>query len=187
MDEFLAFLNAIKPVSPELAAHLRKIFVLRHFKKNTFLIRAGSINDKMFFITRGLVRCYSLKGHVEKSKWFLKTGDVIASTESFRLQAPGTEYMQALMDTTVVFTTFPELEATYLRYPELERHGRIVTQRYSMLWYTLLDGIRMNSARERYRFLRDRYPDLVQLIPQKYLASYLGFNEITLSRIRASV
>jgi hypothetical protein len=48
----------------------------------------------------------------------------------------------------------------------------------------MLDGIKMQTARERYQFLLDRFPDLVQRVPGKYLASYLDMNEYTLSKIR---
>lgn len=188
MIEFLDHLDAIYPLSDAVKTAFSRIMRPLDIPKKGFLVEAGSINDKLFFIRKGLVRCYYIKtsprGKKEVSNWFLTDGDTIASMQSFISQQPTDEYMQALEDCHLVYTTFPQLLQLYQQFPEVYRHSQIVTQKYSSLWHNLLKGIRMQTAEERYQFLLDQYPALTQRVPGRYLASYLDVTEVTLSRIR---
>jgi CRP/FNR family transcriptional regulator, anaerobic regulatory protein len=190
MEEFLTMLDSIRPLSEDLREHLRRIMVERQVRRNDFLVRAGQINSNVYFIKKGLVRCYYQKedpktgAHREISIHFFMENDIIASTWSYIHQKPGQEWMVALEDCSVAVLGFGDLEKAYALYPELNLHGRLLTQKYSTLWYTLLRGIRTQSARERYQFLLDYFPLLHRRIPDKYLASYLGINAVTLSRIK---
>jgi CRP-like cAMP-binding protein len=192
MIEFLAMLDRIRPLSDPLREHMSKIMTERRVRRNEFLVKAGVINNHVFFIKGGLVRCYYLKESVaahrpnrEVSLCFFMENDIIASSWSFVHQKPGREYMIALEDCTIGMLHFAELEKTYALYPELNLHGRVLSQKYSTLWYTLLGGLRTQTAKERYEFLMNYSPVLHQRIPAKYLASYLGINAVTLSRIKA--
>ena len=187
MEEFLAMLNAIRPLSPELMEHLYKMLKEETIRRNHLLIKEGVVNDRFYFVAYGFVRCfYRYKGR-EITKWVFRPGDVIASTWSFRFQRLGKENMVALSPCRVISSTFPKLEQTYLTFPEFERHGRIVTQRYSSLWYSILDGIRMKTAKERVGFLLDEFPDLVQDIPTKHLASVIDLDKTTFVKIRTQL
>jgi CRP/FNR family transcriptional regulator, anaerobic regulatory protein len=175
MIEFLAMFDRIRPLSDPLREHMSKIMTERRVRRNEFLVKAGVINNHVFFIKEGLVRCYYLKESVAAHR---PNREVIH-------QKPGREYMIALEDCTIGMLPFGELEKTYALFPELNLHGRILTQKYSTLWYTLLGGLRTQTAKERYEFLMNYSPVLHQRIPAKYLASYLGINAVTLSRIKA--
>jgi CRP-like cAMP-binding protein len=190
MTEFLDYLRSIYPLSDAAAAAFDRIMRPLHIPKKDFLVKAGSINDKLFFIRKGLVRCYYIKTspkgkkRTEVSNWFLSEGDTIASMQSFLAQQPTDEYMQALEDCELLYSTFPDLLQVYNQFPEVFRHSQFVTQKYSTLWHSLLKGIRMQTAEERYQFLLDKFPALTQRVPARYLASYLDVTEVTLSRIR---
>ncbi len=62
--------------------------------------------------------------------------------------------------------------------------ARVVTEKYYMLSEQRLFSIRMQRAQERYQYLIDNFPELIQRVPSKYIASYLSITEETLSRIR---
>lgn len=188
MNEFFALLERIAPISDKLKEHLLTFMTEREVRKNDFLVKAGVINSNAFFIKSGLIRCYYQKDrpkNQEVSLWFLMENDIIASTASYLHQTPGREYMVALEDSSVLVIPFADLNKTYTLFPELNLHGRLLTQKYSTLWYTLLGGLRTMPARERYQFLLDYSPILLQRVPAKYLASYLGINPITFSRIKS--
>jgi CRP/FNR family transcriptional regulator, anaerobic regulatory protein len=193
MDEFLAMLDKIRPLREDLRAHFLGVMQEQHVRKNEFLVRGGEINGNLFFIKQGLIRCYYIKADEKKksnrevSIYFFMENDIIASTWSFIHQQPGSEWMVALEDSTVYIISFENLEKTYALFPELNLHGRIITQRYSTIWYTILRGIRTQTARERYRFLEEYFPLWEQRIPAKHLASYLGINAVTLSRIKSGM
>jgi len=92
--------------------------------------------------------------------------------------------LQALKDTDVLICPTSDLEHLYIEFPEFEHHGRILTRQSYVRVASVLDNIRMRSARERYQYLQREFPELVLTVPNKYLASFLGINKITLSKIR---
>lgn len=89
-----------------------------------------------------------------------------------------------LEDTTTISVSFANLEMLYYKHHEIERLGRLIAI-YSMLYLqNKIDSIQLLSAKERYqRFLAD-YPNLIQRVPLGYIASFLGMNQVTLSRVR---
>ena len=187
MLDLLALLEDQAPLSPELRDHLQQIVHVEDFSKKAHLLRAGHLNTKVYFIIEGLVRCYVEKNGKERCIWFLKEKDVIYPREGFNKQTMTDENMQALEDCLVYSISFSELEAMYLKYPELNFHGRRVAVQYSLLWYTLFKELLMVSARERYQFLLEHFPELVQRVQGQYLASFLGISSRNFSRIRGQL
>ncbi|HWK02417.1 MAG TPA: Crp/Fnr family transcriptional regulator [Puia sp.] len=188
MLDLLALLEDQAPLSPELRNHLQQIIHVEEFPKKAHLLKAGHLNTKVYFIIKGLVRCYVVDSEgKEESIWFLKEGDVIYPREGFDKQTMTDESMQALEDCFVYSINFSELEIMYKQYPELNFHGRRVAVRYSLLWYTLFKQLKMKSAQERYQFLLENFPELVQRVQGQYLASFLGISHGTLSRIRGII
>lgn len=63
--------------------------------------------------------------------------------------------------------------------------GRVITEKYLYMLEIEVYNLRKQSATDRYRFMEKHFPDLLQRVPLKYLATYMGMNLETLSRIRA--
>ncbi|WP_188930189.1 Crp/Fnr family transcriptional regulator [Puia dinghuensis] len=187
MDEFLVYLNIIKPMSPALVDRIRKTFKLRKFNKATYLMRNGENQDRALFVLNGLIRCFSLEGGAEVSKFFLQQYDALDAGIIHPGGISSFEYMQAIVDSLVLTCSKQELDQVYSDYPEFERHGRIIAQRCFSRIYAVLNCIRMHTARERYLFLRREFPDLIETVPDTYLASYVGIHPVTLSRIRQNL
>ena len=115
----------------------------------------------------------------------MKEGDVIVSVESFFNQSISYENIQALEDSILLFITYDELQFLYNNFPEFNFVGREVLQKYYQLSEQRLYSLRMQRASEKYNFLMNHFPQIIQRVPSKYIASYLGITEETLSRIRA--
>jgi CRP-like cAMP-binding protein len=139
----------------------------------------------MCFIKKGLLRAFYVKGENEVSSWFMKEGDICVSIESFYGQRPGYEYIQAIEDTQLYYLYYAELELIYQKFPEFNVIGRILTIKYLTLWSEQLYAIRMQNAKERYEWLLQFHPELIQRVPQKFIASYLDITPETLSKIRS--
>jgi CRP/FNR family transcriptional regulator, anaerobic regulatory protein len=157
---------------------------IREIGRRELLLKAGQVDREIYFIRKGLLRCYYLKDEKEVSSWFMKEGDTIVSIESFYDQVESYENIQALEDSELYYIRFEELEEIYHQFPDFNFIGRELTVKYLKLWAQQLYGIRMLSAEERYLYLREKQPEILLRVPSKYLASYLDINEITLSKIR---
>ena len=184
METLFYLLNSIQPMSDGLVNHLAQILKSRQLRKKEYLLKAGHICRVVGFIEKGLLRCFYVKGEVEVSTWFMKEFDVIISIESFYQQKESYESIQALEDTVLYYISYDELNYIYKTFPEFNFIGRVLTEKYYTLWAQQLYGLRMQQANERYKWLMDNHAELILRVPAKYIASYLGIDETTLSKIK---
>lgn len=184
MEQLLAYLQSITPFSAELAEYLAKHIKYRTLAKRDYLLKAGHVCQHICFIEQGLLRCYYPKGDTDVHTWFMKEGDLIVSIKSFYKQQPSEEYIQVLEDCSLYYITYDELQYCYKHFPEFCYIGLKLTERYYILWDEQQYGLRMRNATERFEWLMQEHPELVLRVPGKYLASYLGMNEVTLSRLK---
>jgi CRP-like cAMP-binding protein len=185
MEELILYLESIHPMSDELKLHLSKVLKVKKLAKREFLLKAGHISRNICFISLGLLRCFYNKDSHEVSSWFMKKGDVIVSVESFFAQKESYESIQALEDAVLLYVTYDELQYLYRNFLEFNFIARVLLEKYYTLSEQRLYSMRMQRAQERYAYLLEHHPELVLQVPSKYLASYLGIQEETLSRIRS--
>ena len=114
----------------------------------------------------------------------MSEGDVIISVKSFYHRTPTQEYIEAIEESTLHYLSYTDLQHIYYNFPEFNLIGRILTERYYVLSEERNYNLRFNSAQERFEILKKNYPEIIKRVPAKYIASYLGITEETLSRIR---
>ena len=187
MIQLIRHLNSVHPLSEKLTEHLLRVLQKQTFSKKSFLLQAGQVCKHIYFIETGLVRCFYPKRGSEICTWFMKEGDVIISVESFFLQKQSYEYIQALEETVVYGISYSELQFIYQHFPEFNVVGRVLTERYYVLSEERSYSLRMQTSQSRYESLLLQHPVFFQRVPLKYIASYLGMQPETLSRLRSSV
>lgn len=185
MEELLAFLNSIHPLTQDLNEYLSTHLVRHEVLKKNFILKRGHFCENIYFIQKGLVRCFYFKYDKEISSWFMSEGDVIASVESFFNQTVSYESIQALEDCILYYLSFKDMQFAYENFTEFNFIGRVLTEKYYKLSEQRLYSLRMQRALDKYHYLLENFPQLIQRVPSKYLASYLSITEETLSRIRA--
>jgi CRP-like cAMP-binding protein len=163
---------------------LKPYLEVRHFKKKQVITQIGEIETYLNFITKGLIRKYYVKGKDEINTQISIEGHIIHSEESFHGQSPSEYSVETIEPSTVVSITFDNLERVYSFNQKMERLGRLVIT-FTMV---LKDRRQMNliklTPRERFLDFINRNPDLLQRVPQKYLASYLNIQPETFSRFK---
>ncbi|MES2328575.1 MAG: Crp/Fnr family transcriptional regulator [Bacteroidota bacterium] len=184
-------LESIAPLPEGVEAFLQKRLTVRSFAAKEYLLHAGDNSDRLSFVASGLVRIFSdtpsKLGASDKEvcNWFLMEGDVAISVESFFEQTVSEEYIQALEPTVTVSLSRDELADVYKRFPTFNYHGRILTQRYYVQAVRQLKALRYKRADDSYKYLAEQFPKILQRVPSRYLASYLGVNETYLSTLRS--
>jgi CRP-like cAMP-binding protein len=184
MKELLIYLNNIYSLSEHLQEHLLTILKTKKISKKDNLLKIGQVCNNIYFVEKGLLRCYYIKEDKEVCSWFMKEGDVIISVESFFKQTQSYEAIQALEDSTVNYISYNELQFIYKKFPEFNFIGRVLTESYYMLSEQRLFSLRMQKSAEKYLYLQQHFPEFLLRLPSRYIASYLGITEETLSRIR---
>ena len=148
------------------------------------LIKSGEVENYFNFIIKGLVRKYYKKGHQEINTQISTEGHIIMSQQSFLGRQPSEYYIEAIEPSIIVSIKYENLEELYNKSKKMERLGRLVVT-YMMAisdsWQMQL--IKM-TPRERFLNFVMKNPQLMQRVPQKYLASYLNIKPETFSRFK---
>ncbi|MDZ4794381.1 MAG: Crp/Fnr family transcriptional regulator [Bacteroidota bacterium] len=156
----------------------------RHFIKKEYLIRAGENADDLYFITKGLAREYVLKGKQEITTDIISEGTVTGAASSFLGGGPSLYSIQAMEPVLVLAMSRKNLEKLYEAVSKWQKLGRLITTHFLLEQEKhILDNIRY-SAKERFPQFQQQHTDLLQRVPQKYLASYLNIEPETFSRLK---
>ncbi len=162
-------------------------------KKRTVLQKKGDPSDKAFFVKKGLIRSYTIDSKGKEHVFmFGPEGWIVSDIESQTKGAPCELYIDALEDSelevfdkdlieilknnpeTKIDPSFFSIETNRL----LRRVG-VLQKRVIMLMSA--------SAQTRYEDFLQTYPQIVQRVPQKMIASYLGITPEALSKIRRHI
>ena len=182
MKPVIEFLEGIHPLSEGLKMYLFEHLTLQTIQKRHKLLKPGHISGRIYFVVKGLFRCYVKRGDKEICKWFMREGDVVISVNSFFNQVCSTETIESLEECIVLSITYAELQEGYRLYPELRYIGQKLTEKYYCLSEVRADDLRMKGVEELYNDWVRQYPDLVERVPGNDLASYFGVSFQTLWR-----
>jgi CRP-like cAMP-binding protein len=156
----------------------------RSLKKKQFLTREGEIARGPAFVIRGLLRSYSIdRNGFEHVIQFAPPGWWVGDIGSMIRQQPGILNVDALEDSEVLWMAEADAEALYERIPKFERFFRILTQNALAAHQARLVSILSLPAKERYADFCRLYPSLIECLPQKQIASYIGVTPEFLSKM----
>jgi CRP-like cAMP-binding protein len=186
-SHFLQALAAIYPLDPALTAALLSCARAETWPAHHQLLRPGQVARQVYFLSSGLVRGYALQHGREVSSWFMREGDFVISIASFFTQTPGDEYLELLEAGEGFSLSYEHLQQLYHDFPTFNYHGRVLTEQYYVLSELRARHLRTLPAAERYAQLLRDFPDVLQRVSGRHLASFLGITPETLSRLRAKM
>lgn len=188
MDTVKPFQNYLRKfidlTDDEFEQYLRPVISIRKFDKKELLTRAGEVENYFNFIVKGLIRKYYLKGRTEINTQISFEGHIIHSQESFHSRTASEYFVETIEPSTVVSISYEGLESVYARSKKMEHLGRMVITHTMMIkdrWQ--MQMVKM-TPRERFLNFVTRNPELLQRVPQKYLASFLNIKPETFSRFK---
>lgn len=168
----------------EEAAYFVSFLHYRKIKKKHFLYQEGDINKFQAFVVDGCLRSYSIdKNGFEHVLQFAPPGWWIGDMQSIITQDPGTLYIDAVDDSGIILLFKPDLEKIYTAVPKFERFFRILAENALATYQRRLIGNLSLSAKERYENFCRLYPSLIQCLPQKQVAAYIGVTPEFLSKM----
>lgn len=167
---------------------LEKIFDAHQkvrFKKGDYLLRAGHVAKEYYCIEHGMVRSYvtDYNGN-DITTGFSGKNELVVDVFSLFHSSPAKEDIQALSDIDAWKIDFEKFQELYHTFKGFNEWGRAwMSQSLFMIKQRAISMI-TDSASERYLELLQQRPDLLSHIPLKYIATYLGITDTSLSRIR---
>jgi CRP-like cAMP-binding protein len=183
-DILIQTLNHVVSLEPGEIEFLKSIFKEVCFKKGDYFLKAGDINNQLGFVQKGLIRYFVYKNEEESTLEFSKEGEFVAEYQSLVQKTQSIQSIQAIEDTTMLVMTSDDLQNLYCNTKNGDKIGRIVIEHRFNVLVTQLMSIYMHNSDQRYLHFLKTYPEIVQRIPQYYIASYVGVKPQSLSRIR---
>ncbi|MFZ1790964.1 MAG: Crp/Fnr family transcriptional regulator [Saprospiraceae bacterium] len=157
------------------------------FAKNDYLIKDGSHANFYYFMESGYARSYviDLEGNDISTKFF-SSGDIVIDWHSYFLKTKCREDIQAITACVawkISFENFMKLFSIEA-FREVGR-TRLVNNYFELKNHSV--SIIADPAKDRYLNLLKTKPDVVQNVPLKQIATYLGVTDTSLSRIRKEI
>jgi CRP/FNR family cyclic AMP-dependent transcriptional regulator len=158
---------------------------LQQVRKKQKLLLAGKVCVLMSFVVRGVLRAYHQSEHDQDyTLYFTAEGEWSLDQISFAQQQPSELCIEALEDAELITIDYHSWQLVQVQQPGLRTFSQHILRQRLMQEQARTLSLLRDSASVRYvRFLQE-HPQLLQRIPQKYIASYLGISAEFLSKIR---
>ena len=165
---------------------IKNVFVPKKLRKRQYFLQEGQVCKHLGFVVKGAMRQYSVdyRGaeHVVTltlENWW------VDDRQSFAMLTPSIYNIDAWENTELLTVTKADLLDKLNAIPAINEMARILDENYAFATQKRLNAAISLSAEERYYELEKTYPEFLQRFPQHIIASYLGINRETLSRIRS--
>lgn len=155
--------------------------------KNLFL-ELGKVSTRLAYLRSGMMRSFFYDDHASDiTTHFFRQGTVVISMKSFNDQVPSRENIITVEDCEIDVITHSRMLELMELVPAWRQVAKDVDEfKYNALMNRSIQ-LQTLSASERYQLFVKKYPDILQKVALKHIASYLGIDIATLSRIRKSV
>ena len=160
----------------------------KKIKRKEFVLTDGDICRYSTFVTSGCLRGFTVdKNGIEHVISFAPPGWWIADMYSLISQKPGILNIEALEDTEAILLSKTNQEKLYHEVPKFERFFRIIAENSLVAnQQRVIDNLSL-TAEERYNLFCKRYPTLIDYLPQKQIASYIGVTPEFFSRMKKAL
>lgn len=159
----------------------------KSFKKGDLIIVPGQIQKELYFVKSGIQMSYFETGQRTHVIAFTYFPNLCAIPGSFPVQAPSSCYLSCLSDSELDYLPFKELQHLFDRSQSIERLFRRMTEAVLAGLVNRHIELHALTIEERYKAFCQRSPHLLQLVPHKYIASYLSIDPTNFSKLFNSV
>jgi CRP-like cAMP-binding protein len=185
--DIISYFNQIHHVKdlPSQKA-LKDLIRFQKFEKNAIIQAPGNSCKTVYFVVDGVARTFYLKDGNDITEHFAFGGSIIVRAESLFTEQPTNKGLQALTKLTLVAINAQDLFILFEKHLEIERlFNKIFIQQY-LETIRRVESLQFKSAKERYTELLNE-TSLINQIPLKFIASYLGITQVSLSRVRGTI
>ena len=184
MTSLFQYFSKFNPLSKKAEKTIADISSIVTIKKNKDLQPIGHTCKTIYFIKNGVARIYYFKDGIDITESFFFENNIIARVESLFTGKPSRKAIQILEDAEIIAINANQLFKLYDTFPEIERLFRKIFEAAYVDTVNRIEGMQFHSAEERYNALLDQAPTVLKRVALKYVASYLGITQVSLSRIR---
>jgi CRP-like cAMP-binding protein len=189
LQQIKDYLDQIATISDEDWEFFISKLQRRIIPKKTIFLKLNDIENSISFMESGAVRLYIPKDNPEKeiTFGFSFKDQFISAYDSFLTRKPSAYQLQTLTETTLLSISYNDLQDVYKITQIGNLIGRLTAERLFLIKSKREQNLLNLTAEERYIKLFKERPELLKVIPLKYISSYIGVTAQALSRIRKRI
>jgi CRP-like cAMP-binding protein len=186
MKEFSDFIQSKITIRESDLDTILGSFKLKQVKKGQLILKRGQIAYQYLYIRSGALRFFFDGPDEQVTAWVVFQNEFFTEISSLSPQKPTRFNIEAIEDTELLYIDKPEMDNLYKQIPAWQEFGRITWEAMAVRMIDQIISFQTLSAEERYlEFLAKS--ELIQRVPVKQIASYLGITPNALSRIRKNI
>ena len=163
-------------------------FTQKKLRKKQYLLQEGDACKYTAFVNKGLLRSYTVDADgTERIVQFATEDGWMADIYSFLTGEPSGCNIDAMEDTELLLITKPLQDEMVLQIPKMERYLRLLMQNHLVFLQRRIISSLNFTAEDKYLQLLSFSPNIIQRVPQHYIASYLGISRVHLSRVKSAL
>ena len=169
----------------ECDAYFKEVREKKQLDAKQFFVTEGHTCHELAFVNKGTLRMFytSAEGKEINTRFFFED-DFVASYQSFLTQRPSRYSIQALTACELVTIPHSNLQAAYNQSHLWAKFGRIIAEKTYILAEQHSESLLFYNLEERYLKLLKTHPRIFEQVPLYHIASYLGIERESLSRLR---
>ncbi|NHF60877.1 Crp/Fnr family transcriptional regulator [Flavobacteriaceae bacterium TP-CH-4] len=189
-EEFQRYFDMYLGLFPDANAEgiefLRSALTIQEYAKKDLLFKSGDIQREVGFVCKGLLRRYYVNDRGNKiTTGFVKENNYASDYPAFIRQIPSKYFIECLEPSVIIKLSYDKIQEAYKRYKKAGTYGRLVAEYVLTHQTDRVESFLFNTAEERYlKFIKEN-SDIMNRISLSQLASYLGIERQSLSRIRS--
>lgn len=186
-EQLYDYIQSISPIDGEIWSEMSVCWHEIILGRKQVITRIDEVEKYLYFVLDGVQRAFVEREGKEATLVFSYTGSFSGIVDSFLLQQPSKYCLETVTNSKLLRIHYHDFNKL------IERHRALETWTRIALTHTLAGTLERNiellsfSAEERFTTLLRRSPQVLNLIPHKYLASYIGVDPTTFSKMLARV
>lgn len=186
MEQLRTYFERFYKISDGSFEKIKSISSVISLKKKEELQATGKTCKTIYFLKSGHARIYYLKDGIDITDSFILENNMIVRVESLFQNQPSKKAIEVLEDSEIIAIDAQKLFDLYDISHEIERLFRKIFEQSHVETINRIESLQFHSAEERYKNLISIHPEIIQRVPLKYIASFLGITQVSLSRIRSN-
>ena len=184
LERLQHYLSRFVPLNKQEFGALLSFIEIREFDKKVRVIDTGTVERYLNVIAMGLARKYLPVRNKEITVQLASEGHIVHSELSFHYRIPSSAVIETIEPTVFFSISYDSLQQLYDLYPKAEHLGRLLIsdlfiKKDNRYYHQLI-----KNTRERFLDYVRTHPQMLQRVPQKYIASYLNIKPETFSRLK---
>lgn len=182
------FVNQCLSLTPQELELFHSLLKLKRVRKRTYLLQEGEVCDFEAYIVKGCIRTYFLSDDGTETILSFAIEDWwVSDLYSFTEQKPSNMFIETIEECELLVIDHKSKAELYQKIPKFETLFRLLVQRSLFALQRRFHSLVSQTAEQRYLAFVEKYPQIVQRVPQNQIARYLGVSPEFLSKVRNTI